>query len=92
MENRHINELYDQISKVIKNDQKYPYKKMGELIVASANRFKNIEYYYAKYPPLLDVVELSASLEYEGSAHHDEMVRQIKYKMNELMNLLPDTY
>jgi hypothetical protein len=90
MENRHINELYDQISKVLKNDQKYPYKKMGESIVASTNRINNIEYYYSAYPPLLDVIELSAALEYEGSAYHDEMIRQIKYKMSELKNLLPD--
>jgi hypothetical protein len=90
MENRHINELYDQLSKLLKNDQKYPHKKVGESIVLSASRIENIEYYYSTYPPLLDVIELSAALEYEGSIYSDEMLQQIKYKMTELKNLLPD--
>lgn len=90
MKNTAINDIYDRISKVLKNDQKYSYTKMGDLIIKYANGMDSINQYYEKYPPLLDIIELGAALEYEGSEHPDEIVRQIRYKMSELRNILPD--
>jgi hypothetical protein len=85
-----INDLFDRISKVLKNDQQYPYQRVGKLIVDSTSRVRNIESYYSSYPPLIDIIELGAALEYEGSSYQDEIIRQIKYKLQELKAILPD--
>jgi hypothetical protein len=90
MKNTVINDIYDRISKILKNDQKYTYSKMGALIITYITSINSIDGYYQNYPPLLDVVELGAALEYEGSEYPDEIVRQIRYKMSELKHLLPD--
>lgn len=85
-----INDIFDQLSKILKNDQKYSFEQMGGFITAYMSNVKNVESFYVKYPPLLDVAELSAALEYEGSGHKDAVVQQIRYKMSELKHLLPD--
>ncbi|MDB5187179.1 MAG: hypothetical protein JWM07_651 [Candidatus Saccharibacteria bacterium] len=85
-----INDTYDRISKILKNDQKYPYKKMGDLIATYVHALDNVESLYSRYPPLLDVVELGAALGYEGSAYQEEIIKQVKYKLSELRRLLPD--
>jgi hypothetical protein len=90
MKNTIINELFDQLSKILKNDQHYSTEKVGELMGACISRHRNIEQYYAEYPPLLDVAELGAALGYEGSGHRDEILKQIRYKMAQLKSLLPD--
>jgi hypothetical protein len=90
MNNRVINDTYDRISKILKNDQKYPYNTVAGLIIKCAAGISRVDDYYAQYPPLLDIVELGAALEYEGSGHHDELIRQIHYKMRQLKALLPD--
>lgn len=90
IENIVINDTYDRISKLLKNDQHYTYKQMGEFIIACTSSIDNAEMYYAKYPPLLDVAELGASLEYEGTAYQDEIIQQMRFKMSELRPLLPD--
>lgn len=85
-----INDLFDRISKVLRNDQKYSYERVGKLIVDSTHRIRDIEQYYTRYPPLVDIIELGAALEYEGSVYQDEIVRQIQYKLQELKVILPD--
>lgn len=90
IENIIINDTYDRISKILKNDQHYTYKQMGEFIIACTSAIDNAEMYYTKYPPLLDVAELGASLEYEGTAYQDEIIKQMRFKMSELRKLLPD--
>lgn len=85
-----INDTYDRISKILKNDQKYSYKKLADLIAMHVHALENLESLYSQYPPLLDVVELSAALGYEGSAYQDEIIKQVKYKLSELRQLLPD--
>jgi hypothetical protein len=85
-----INDIYDRISKILKNDQKHSYNVLGGLIVECTIVLDEIDQYYTKYPPLLDVAELGAALEYEGSEYHDEIIKQINYKMRELKGLLPD--
>lgn len=90
MEHDDINAIYDQISKILKNDQKHPFKKMGSLIVGCTIVRNDIEWYYEKYPPLLDVAELGASLEHEGGEYQKEIIEQIRYKMQQLRTLLPD--
>lgn len=90
VENIIINDTYDRISKILKNDQKYTYLEMGEFIIAHTSTIENIESYYAKYPPLLDVAELGAALGYEGTDYQEEIIKQMKYKMSELRRLLPD--
>lgn len=90
MEHDEINDIYDRISKILKNDQKYSYKTMGDHIVKCTSVHSNIEEYYDKYPPLLDVAELGASLEYEGGGYQKEIIDQIHYKMKQLHKLLPD--
>jgi hypothetical protein len=90
MEHDDINAIYDQISKVLKNDQQYSYKKMGELIITCTSTRDNIEQYYDRYPPLLDIAELGASLEHTGTAYSREVIEQIRYKMQQLLSLLPD--
>jgi hypothetical protein len=90
MEHDDINYIYDQISKILKNDQKYSYKIMGGHIVACTNARQDIGRYFAKYPPLLDVAELGASLEHEGSGYEKETIEQIRYKMQQLLSMLPE--
>lgn len=85
-----INDLYNQLKKTLKNDQKYPYSKMGALIVASTSSKRDIDAYFKAYPPLLDVAELGAALEYGGGKHTDELMTQINYKLRQLSELLPD--
>ena len=85
-----INEIYDRISKILKNDQKYPYVTIGSLIVSSTTARRDINYYFDAYPPLLDIAELGASLEHEGSDYQAEIIEQIKYKMQQLRKMLPD--
>lgn len=85
-----INGTYDKIAKILKNDQQYPFTVIGKRIISCAAALSDIEQYYEKYPPLLDVIELGASLEYEGSTHQSEIMKQIQYKMAELRTLLPD--
>lgn len=85
-----INDIYDHISTILKNDQQYSYGILGGLIVEYTIGLDEINQYYDKYPPLLDVAELGAALEYEGSGYHEEIMKQIKYKMRELKTLLPD--
>lgn len=85
-----INDLYDRLSKILKNDQQYPHTKVGGLIVSATSMRRGIEAYFDAYPPLLDIAELGAALEYEGSSHHDELLTQISYKMSQLRMLLPD--
>lgn len=85
-----INDTYDRIAKILKNDQQYSYKVVSEKIVSSVSKLNNIDRYYEKYPPLLDVIELGASLGYEGSGYQAEIIKQIQYKMSELRMLLPD--
>lgn len=63
---------------------------MGEFIIACTSAINNAEMYYVKYPPLLDVAELGAALEYEGTVYQGEIIKQIRYKMSELRKLLPD--
>lgn len=85
-----INSLFDRLSKIIKNDQQYPLTRVGHLLVASTASIKDIEQYYEHYPPIIDIVELGAALEYEGSSHHAEVIAQIKYKLQQLSVMLPD--
>lgn len=85
-----INDLYSQIRKTMKNDQKYPYSKMGALIVASMSSKRNIDAYFEAYPPLVDVAELGAALEHGGGKHNEELIEQINYKLRQLAELLPD--
>lgn len=90
MEYSSINDIYDKISKILKNDQKYDYAAMGSRIVGCTIVLDDINFYYAKYPPLLDIAELGASLEHESHTYQVEMLAQIKYKMTELRKILPD--
>lgn len=90
MENTTINNLYDRISKILKNDQKYTYTEMSARITASTSTLNDVESYYTTYPPLLDVIELGAALEYNGANYQEQMIEQMKYKMFELKKLLPD--
>lgn len=90
MENIVINDTFDRISKILKNDQHYTYKQMGALIIAHIATIDNIDYYYQNYPPLLDVAELGAALEYEGTAYQDEIIKQMRFKLSELRKSLPD--
>jgi hypothetical protein len=87
-----INDTYDRISKILKNDQKFPNDTIGKLIVEYVNGVDESDYYYDKYPPLLDIVELSGSLEHEGIAYQKEVIAQIHYKMQQLRKLLPDIH
>lgn len=90
MQNHIINDIYDRISKILKNDQQYPYRTMGRLIIDCIRDVQNIEYYYDTYPALVDVAELGASLEHEGSDYQKEIIAQIKYKLRQLHATLPD--
>jgi hypothetical protein len=90
IEDIQINDAYDRISKLLKNDQQYSYDILGGLIVEYMTSLSEINQYYEKYPPLLDVVELGAALAYEGTRYHEEIMKQIKYKMQELKALIPD--
>lgn len=90
MEDTLINDIYDRISKIIKNDQKYTHQKMGKLVIACLTSVAVAESLYANYPPLLDISELGAALEYEGSSHQESILQQMHYKMTELKALLPD--
>lgn len=85
-----INTMYDRIVKILKNDQKYPSTKVGALIGGVAADAPNIETFFAEYPPLLDIIELGAALEYEGSGHINQIIEQIRYKLSELRKILPD--
>lgn len=90
MEHDDINTIYDRISKILKNDQKHSYKTMGQLIVNLFSGRADIERYYDLYPPLLDVAELGANLEHVEANHGREVIDQIKYKMQQLLVMLPD--
>lgn len=90
MKHAFINDIYDHISTILKNDQQYSYDILGGLIVEYTIGLAEINQHYDDYPPLLDVVELGAALEYEGSNNREEIMKQIKYKMRELKALLPD--
>lgn len=90
MEHDNINDIYDRIAKILKNDQKYPYETMGSHIVGCTIVRDDIDMYYDRYPPLLDVAELGASLEHEGTDYQKEIIEQIRYKMQQLRKLLPD--
>lgn len=90
MNNIVINDIYDQLSKILKNDQKYSNNVIATLIVKSISTQPDINHYYATYPPLLDVAELGAALEYASLEYQADTLRQIRYKMSELRQLLPD--
>lgn len=90
MKNIIINNAYDRISKILKNDQHYPYSVLGKLMIECMVAIDKIDQYYEKYPPLVDIAELGAALEYENSKYQDEIIKQIRYKMQELKVLLPD--
>lgn len=85
-----INDTYDRITKILKNDQRYSYAKISALILQCVESIHDINHYYEQYPPLLDVIELSASIGYPGSGHQAELMQQIRYKMQELRHILPD--
>jgi hypothetical protein len=90
MTNAAINDLYIRLSKTLKNDQKYPYSKIGALIVACTSGKRDINEYFEAYPPLVDVAELGAALEYDGTSQPEELLTQIHYKLRQLAELLPD--
>lgn len=92
MNNAIINDLYDRLSKILKNDQKYSNKVIAGLIVTCLTAQRDIDQYYSHYPPLVDVAELGAALEYAGVEYQDSTLQQIKYKMAELRTLLPDVH
>ena len=91
MEHNDINTIYNQISHILKNDQKYSYAVIGSRIVGCTTVRSDIEQYFNRYPPLLDIAELGASLEHEGSAFERELMEQIQYKMQQLRAELPET-
>jgi hypothetical protein len=90
MENVLINDLYDRLSKILKNDQKYSYKEMSEFIIACASEQPDIETIYAKYPALLDIIELGAALEHGAADYQEHIRKQAQYKLSELKSALPD--
>lgn len=90
MQDEFINDLYNHLSVIVKNDRKYSYTEMGAMIIKKTHAARGIEYYFQNYPPLIDIAELGASLEYEGTTHHQDLIKQIKYKLQELKTLLPD--
>jgi hypothetical protein len=90
MHNTIINDIYDRISKILKNDQKYPYETMGGLITTCTSGVGDIESYYRTYPALVDIMELGGSLEHTDANHQIEIIRQIQYKMQQLRKALPD--
>jgi hypothetical protein len=90
MNNTIINDIYDRLSKILKNDQKYPNNVIAELIVTCLTAQQDIDQYYMQYPPLVDVAELGAALEYASAAYQNDTLQQIKYKMAELRTQLPD--
>ena len=85
-----INDLYDRLSKILKNDQKYSYATIGELISGCIENVEHINSYYDQYPPLVDILELGAAIEYASIEYRQESLQQIRYKMLELKKLLPD--
>jgi hypothetical protein len=85
-----INDLYDRLSKMLKNDQHYSYKVVAERIAACIADIQQPEMYYVSYPALLDIAELGASLEYAVPGYEDQIVQQIRYKLRELKSQLPD--
>lgn len=85
-----INDLYDRLSKILKNDQKYTYEKIATLLSSCVADISHINSYYEYYPPLVDIMELGAALEYVSSEYKSATIQQIKYKMLELKRLLPD--
>jgi hypothetical protein len=90
MNNAVINDIYDQLSKILKNDQKYSNSVIARLLVKCIGAQSDINIYYAAYPPLLDVAELGAALEYASGEYQTDTIQQIRYKMSELKHLLPD--
>lgn len=90
MNNIVINDIYDQLSKILKNDQKYSNSVIAGLIIRCIGSQSDIGLYYAAYPPLLDVAELGAALEYASPEYQAATIQQIRYKMSELRQLLPD--
>ena len=90
MQDEYVNDLYNRLSVIVKNDRKYSYSEMGEMIIKNTHAAPGIEYYFQTYPPLIDIAELGASIAYEGTRHHDDIVKQIKYKLQELKSSLPD--
>lgn len=90
MEDIIINDAYDRISKILKNDHHYTYKEMGEFITSYASTLPAIESIYAHYPSLFDIIELGAALEYGTSVYQEHIRKQAQYKLSELRQALPD--
>lgn len=85
-----INDTYVDLKKIVRNDYKYTFLELGQRIVEKIGAIKDINIYYDAFPPLVDIGELGAALAYEGSSHHDELLRQINYKLSELKLILPE--
>jgi hypothetical protein len=90
MEHETINDIYIRIRRILKNDQHYPYTVVGQRIVGYLTTLREANRYYDSYPPLLDIAELGAALEYEGTVQPTAIIDQITYKLAELKKILPD--